>query len=400
MPIAVKRCTRFHDATRNLRWIGLAVALGLFCVLATGATALAFEQVRVVEGKSVVLRYPEKIETVSLAKDEFADVVAITADELVVIGKKSGRTTLIVWGESMSHTEYEIIVDRTASGQQILLEVKIGEVNRTRLDELGFDFTWVNDDPDFVTEGQKTLGLFPGQTATQAIPLNPGSAVTGYYRYIGDFNQISATVHALESNGYIKILAEPKLLCLSGEEASFLSGGEFPIPVSVTGSGGLQTIGIEWKEYGVKLNFLPSVIDSNLINLRVQPEVSNIDYTNSIIIAGFSIPAFQVRRANAMVELNSGQALLLGGLKSSEEIKTVERVPLLGHIPLLGALFTRKESSVRENELVIIIAPRIVENMAAETIPPLPYNGVIHEDADSTMNPETATPMSPENRDN
>lgn len=398
MPYAVNRCIESHDATCSKRLIGLVVVLGCLCFCLLASSAMAFEEVRVVEGKSVVLRYPEKIETVSLADQEVADVVAITADELVVIGKKAGRTTLIVWGESQNHTEYDIIVDRTASGQQILLQVQIGEVNTTKLDQLGFDFTWENNDPDFITKGDKTVGLFPGRTTGLTVPLEPSATVTGYYKYVGDFNQISATVQALEQNGYIKILAQPKLLCLSGEEASFLSGGEFPIPVSVSGASGTQQIGIEWKEYGVKLTFLPSVIDSDLVNLRVQPEVSNIDYTNSITISGFSIPAFQVRRANAMVELNSGQALLLGGLKSSEEVKTMQRVPILGHIPLLGALFTRKESSVRENELVIIVSPRIVESVAAEEVPDLPYKGVIHkEDADSTMNPETATPMKPEN---
>jgi pilus assembly protein CpaC len=392
MPLAAKRLNKLHGAAKRQRSISVAVAAGILCMFLMATTAAAIEEVRVVVGKSKVLRYPEKIETVSLANEEIADVVAITADELVVIGKETGRTSLIVWGESMTHTQYEIIVDRTASGRQILLEVQIGEVNTTELDELGVDLSWVNTDNDVLAKGTKAFGSFTGEVGSPSVPLGLGQEATGFFKYIGDFDDISASVHALQQDGHIKILAEPKLLCLSGEEASFLSGGEFPIPVAVSGAGGVQQITIEWKEYGVKLDFVPTVIDTNLINLRVKPEVSNIDFTNSIVISGFMIPAFQVRRADAMVELNSGQALLLGGLKSSEEIKTIQRVPILGHIPLLGALFTRKDSSVRENELVIIISPRIIENVAGEPIPPLPYEGAKHEDSDSKTDPESAIP--------
>lgn len=344
-------------------------------------------KVRVVEGRSTVLRHPEKIQTVSLANDQIADVVAITSDELVVIGRKVGNTTLLVWGESLRYMTYEIQVDRNFSGKQIILEVHVGEVSKNTFSDLGFDWTWLNKDDDFVVEGDKTIGSFTGRTTGPSVPLTPGQSTSGFFKYVGDLNEISATVRALQGRGDFKLLASPRLLCLSGSEASFLSGGEIPVPAGVTLAGGLEQVKIEWKEYGISLKFKPTIIDSNLINLKVMPEVSSLDFNNAIILSGFAIPALLTRRADATVELASGQAMLLGGLVATEEFKDVRRVPILGHIPLLGAIFTRKESSTQENELVILIMPRIFGSPDDEPLPALPWDGSLNkkpDDADST----------------
>lgn len=328
----------------------------------------------VTEGQSRVLRHKEKIKTVSVANSEIADVVAITSDELVVIGKKAGNTTLIVFGEYSPYVQHNIVVDRNASGQQIMLEVQIGEVNTSSLKELGFDFGWVNSDDDFIAEGEKTVGTFGGQTQVPKVPVLPNTGVTGYFKFVGDYNQISAAVRALQQNGDYKLLASPNLLCLSGSEADFLAGGEIPVPVSVTNTGGTTQLALEWKEYGVKLKFLPSIVDSTLINLKVSPEVSSLDYNNAVVLSGFSIPAMLTRKANATVELQSGQGLLLGGLVLSERVENVQRIPILGHIPILGALFTRHESSTAENELLILVSPRLY-TAGREEIPELPWDG-------------------------
>ncbi|HEX9749987.1 MAG TPA: pilus assembly protein N-terminal domain-containing protein [candidate division Zixibacteria bacterium] len=332
------------------------------------------EDFRVTQGHSRVLRHREKIKTVSVANDSVADVVAITADELVVIGKEAGNTTLIVFGETTPYVMHNIVVDRNFSGQQIMLEVQIGEVNRNTLKELGFDFTWVNDDDDFVTEGQKTVGAYGGQTQVPKVPVLPNTGVSGFFRFVGDYNQISAAVRALQQRGDYKLLASPNLLCLSGSEASFLAGGEIPVPVSVTNTGGVTQLALEWKEYGVRLNFVPTIVDSTLINLKVKPEVSSLDYNNAVVLSGFSIPALLTRRADATVELLSGQGLLLGGLVLSERVKNVQRIPILGHLPILGALFTRHESSTAENELLILVSPRLY-SAGQEQLPPLPWGG-------------------------
>ena len=358
-------------------------AILLFAVVVVGAMPFNASPVlaqrpiadfHVTEGHSRVLRHPEKIKTVSVANNEIADVVAITADELVIIGKKAGNTTLIVFGETTPYVMHNIIVDRNFSGQQIMLEVQIGEVNRNTLKELGFDFAWVNNDDDFITPGEKTVGSFGGQTQVPKVPVLPNTGVAGYFKFVGDYNQISAAVRALEGRGDYKLLASPKLLCLSGNEASFLAGGEIPVPVSVTNTGGTTQLALEWKEYGVRLKFTPTIVDSTLINLRVSPEVSSLDYNNAVVLSGFSIPAMLTRRADATVELFSGQGLLLGGLVLSERVKDVQRIPILGHIPILGALFSRQKSSTRENELLILVSPRLYSS-GREQVPALPWDG-------------------------
>lgn len=364
-----------------------ALCAGTLSARAQGGAA----ELRVVEGHSKVLRHREKIKSVSVANNEVADVVAVTSDELVVIGKKVGNTTLIVFGETTPYVMHNIIVDRNFSGQQILLEVQIGEVNRSTLKELGFDFTWVNTDDDFISEGEKTVGSFGGQTQVPKVPVLPNQGLTGFFRFVGDYNQISAAVRALQQRGDYKLLASPQLLCLSGNEASFLAGGEIPVPSSVSNVGGVTQLTLEWKEYGVRLNFTPTIIDSTLINLRVRPEVSSLDYNNAVLLSGFSIPALLTRRADATVELNSGDGLLLGGLVSSERVKNVQRIPILGHIPLIGALFTRHESSTAENELLILVSPRLY-TAGAESLPELPWDGVSEDDGPAVPSPEEAVP--------
>jgi pilus assembly protein CpaC len=356
---------------------GLLLLFAFFAATSSFSAGIALAQnadFHVTEGQSRVLRHKEKIKTVSVANSEIADVVAITSDELVVIGKKAGNTTLIVFGEFSPYVQHNIVVDRNASGQQIMLEVQIGEVNTSSLKELGFDFGWVNSDDDFIAEGEKTFGTFGGQTQVPKVPVLPNTGISGYFKFVGDYNQISAAVRALQVNGDYKLLASPNLLCLSGSEASFLAGGEIPTPASVTNTGGTTQLALEWKEYGVRLKFTPTVVDSTLINLKVNPEVSSLDYNNAVVISGFSIPAMLTRRASATVELQSGQGLLLGGLVLTERVENVQRIPILGHIPLLGALFTRHESSTAENELLILVSPRLY-TAGREELPELPWDG-------------------------
>lgn len=339
-------------------------------------------ELRVEVGKSLIVPYHEKIATVSIANDSVADVVAITARDLVVIGKQVGTTTLAVWGESQQHVVYDVRVNRNFDGQQILLQVQVGEVNKNRFSELGIDVLWDND--HLIKDSRLRVGTYGGQVLTPSVPLSVGEGVSGLFQFIGKNDQVSAIVHALEEKGGIKMLATPKLLSLSGEQASFLAGGEIPVPVAQTSAGGLQTITIQWREYGVRLKFTPTVIDSNLVNLIIEPEVSNLDYTNAVTIGGFSVPALQTRRAKATVELHSGEAMFLGGLNSQRRVGTIKRIPILGHIPLLGALFTRKDTALEETELVLIVSPRLVGSASAEAVPALPWNGEEVQDKDPT----------------
>jgi pilus assembly protein CpaC len=331
---------------------------------------------RVVKGKSIVLKYPEKIETVSLANEDIADVVLVTPTELVIIGKEVGITTLLVWGETKKHTMYDIKVERNISGQQVVLEVQVGEVNKSALSEYGLDFLMVDSDPSHIRKGDKILGTYAGQVTSpdpSSRELYAQEGITGVIKWLGEKREFSTIIKALQQKGDLKLLANPQLICLSGEKASFLVGGEVPVPIAQTGgAGGAVSVTVQWKEYGVKLDFLPTIVDTNLINLKITPEVSSLDWSNAVTIAGWEIPSIHTRKADATVELNSEQSVVLGGLLSTEETKTVKRVPILGHIPVLNIFFTKKETTKSETELLIIVSPRIISSIAKEKIPPLP----------------------------
>jgi Flp pilus assembly secretin CpaC len=331
---------------------------------------------RVTKGKSIVLGYTEKIQTVSLANEEIADVVTVTPTELVIIGKEVGTTTLLVWGESKKHTMYDVKVDRDISGQQVVLEVQVGEVNRSALSEYGVDFLMVDSDPSHIKKGDKILGTYAGQVSPvdgDSRDLIAQDGITGVIKWLGEKREFSTIIKAMQQKGDLKLLANPQLVCLSGEKASFLVGGEVPIPIAQTvTAGGVPSVTIQWKEYGVKLDFFPTIVDTDLVNLKITPEVSSLDWANMVSFGGYSIPALRTRKADATVELNSDQAVVLGGLLSTEEFNTIKRVPILGHIPIINFFFSKRETTKFETELMIIISPRIISSVAGEEIPPLP----------------------------
>ena len=360
----------------------LAILLFVFGLFSSFSHAQD-QLLRVMKGKSIVLSYPEKIQTVSLANEDIADVVTVTPTELVVIGKEVGITTLIVWGQSKTHTVYDVKVERDVSGQQVVLEVQVAEVNKSAISEFGLDFLMVDRDPSHIKRGDKILGTYGGQVTSpdpDSRDLFAQDGITAVIKWLGDKREFSTVIKAMQQRGDLKLLANPQLICLSGEEASFLVGGEIPVAVAQTVSAGVPAITVQWKEYGVKVNFLPTVIDTDLINLKVSPEVSSLDWANAISFGGYTIPAMRTRKADATVELNSEQSVVLGGLLSTEEIKTIKRVPILGHIPIINFFFSRKETNKSETELLIIVSPRIITSIAEETIPPLP--GVEQEGQD------------------
>ena len=357
-------------------FLTVIIALSIFCV----SGVYAQEQLlRVVKGMSIVVSYPEKTKTISIADQDIADVASVTANDIVIIGKKEGTTSLIVWGESGRHTSYTIEVDRNTSGQQVVLEVQVAEVNKNDLTDYGFDFLWGSNRSDIIGTGEKTIGSFVGQSASTDGPdkvLNSNSATTAIVKFLGLRDSISAAIHALQTRGKIRLLANPRLVSMSDKEASFLVGGEIPVPIAQSsGAGGVPTITIEWKEYGVKLDFVPSIVDTNLINLKIVPEVSSLDPSNGIQLSGFTIPGLRTRRAETTVEINSKQSLVLGGLNSTETNQSISRVPILGQIPILSFFFSHKNTTTTENELLIIVSPRIISSVAQEIIPPLPTEG-------------------------
>ncbi len=178
-------------------------------------------------------------------------------------------------------------------------------------------------------------------------------------------------VRALQTQGALRQLAEPNLIAMDGSQASFLAGGEFPVPVVQAGSGGGSSVSVVFKEYGVRLNFKPTIIDEDHIRLELEPEVSTIDFSNGVKFDGFLIPALRTRRAKTSVELRDGQSFALAGLLDNSETKTLSKVPVLGDIPVLGALFRSKSFQKNESELMFIVTAQLVKPVNRDDLPQL-----------------------------
>ncbi len=261
--------------------------------------------------------------------------------------------------------------------QQVMLEVRFAEVTRRIGKDLGVS--------SFITGGRLAgatgngaslpgggYSLGDGQNPFQIDSIQGGFGIVG--RAFSDVLgvDIDLFIDALEEKGMAKTLAEPTLIALSGETASFLAGGEFPIPVVQNGGGGGQngnnSVTIEFKPFGVSLGFTPTVLSDKVINLIVEPEVSSIDPTASINIGGLQIPGLQTRRASTVLELRDGESFAIAGLLQRDFTTTVNQVPLLGSIPIIGSLFRSTSFQRGETELLIVVTPRLVAPIKPEQV--------------------------------
>lgn len=336
--------SRMTKTIRAISRLALVVALAV----PTVAQAATQPQINVIVGQSVTHRLDTKVKTVSIANSDIADVVVAGPNEVLVNGKKIGLTTLVLWDDANNSRTFNVTVRGPFSDQKIELRVKLAEVNRTKALELGFNFFGQTDHNGATWAG-----------ATSPVPI-PADQANALFSYVKGADQIAAAIKALETNGTLKILAEPNVIAASGEEAEFLSGGEIPVPVAVTPNGSGTTVTIEWKEFGTKIHFVPTIVDTGVINLVVSPEVSQLDYNNAVLLSGFRIPAIRVRKATTTVELSDGESLVIGGLIQSTETKIHKKIPILGHIPLLGYLFTDVQTQKEESELLIVVSPHLV----------------------------------------
>ncbi len=202
-----------------------------------------------------------------------------------------------------------------------------------------------------------------------------------------------AFLQALRQNNLIRVLAEPNLVTSSGQQADFLAGGEFPIPVPQAGTSGAAAITIEYKDFGVRLSFVPVVLGDGKIRLKVSPEVSELDYSNAVTFDGFSIPALTKRNLSTTVELKDGQTLALAGLLQSNISATKSVTPLLGDIPVMGALFRSVSYQRKETELVVLVTPQVVDAMNPSEVPDLPgEHWTIPTENDLFLNQELGGP--------
>lgn len=249
--------------------------------------------------------------------------------------------------------------------QQVMLEVKVAEISRNVGKQLGINFAAISDDGNNI--GVSLIGNLVSTELGDGVLTNTiGGSVNAIFGFFGD-GDLLLFINALEEDGLIKILAEPTLIALSGQNASFLAGGEFPVPSGA----GLGTTDIEWKEFGVSLNFTPTVLGDGNLSMRVNPEISELDFSNATFQNGFLIPGLETRRMSTVVEMKDGQSFAIAGLLKSVVRESISKFPVLGSIPIIGALFRSTEYQKNETELVVIVTPHLVKplDMTAQPLP-------------------------------
>jgi pilus assembly protein CpaC len=387
-------------------------------------------QVRLLVGRSTIVEPGTPVTRVSLTSSDIADVVVTSSSQLLLNGKVAGTTSMFVWERGGAVRRYEIVVQRdlmrlseqikdlfptenievrnngtkivlagTASNKavidnvislatgfvekkedvisllqprdatpnnQVLLRVRFAEVNRSAMTELGASFfTGPNGYKNFL--GRTTTEQFPAPTFDQ------GKLTFSDFLNLFLFdqkNQLGGVIQALQTKGLLQTLAEPNLVAESGKEASFLAGGEFPVPVA-QGTSGSVAISVTYKEFGVRLNFLP-VVNGNRVHLKVRPEVSTLDFANAVVLQGFRIPALATRRTETELELESGQSFAIAGLLSNSVTSSLQKIPGIGDIPVLGLLFKSKALQKDQTELVVMITPEILPRSSSGVTNRLP----------------------------
>lgn len=295
-------------------------------------------------------------------------------DRLVIEGPVDSIESLERIAEMARVYDADFVNNMTVTGDhQIQLEVVFAEINRTALREMGFNMTWGDQAVGLGMVGPNvSAGSNVARQATQAINggITPAPAVANF-NFLGQFaspTKIAAILSILEQNNISRTLARPTLVALSGQQAEFLAGGEVPIPVSQFGG----RISLEFKEYGIKLVFVPTVLAGDVVDMRVYVEVSGIDSATGVRVTGIEVPGFLARKTDSHLRIESGMTFAMAGLLSETTNATYAKVPLLGDIPLVGSLFRYVQHSANETELMIFVTPRLVRPLAPGEVPPPP----------------------------
>ena len=403
---------------------------------AAGATTTVITNaLHLVVGRSMFVNTAERLRRVYISNPAVLDSMTASPNQIVVTAKEPGISSLILWDASGRSRAYTITADLDISqlnqalkqafpmqdihatgheGQvdlsgtvsspqideaavkmaeqysknitnslqvamhhrpQVRLKVRVVEIDRSRAKQLGFNF---------FTSGNNTsaagTGQFPGITVAPQTGTTSGTggsgllAVSSLLNLFYDNNSmgIGAAIQALQSKQILQILAEPTITAISGHKASFLSGGEFPFPVVQGGTGGFTSVTIQFRPYGVQVDFTPVVLPDGTIQLTVAPSVSALDYTNAVQISGYTVPAISTRRAETEVELRSGQSFSISGLLDNRTTNLLEKVPGIGDIPILGKLFQSESVNHSVEELAVIVTPTLVDPLSENTHPTQP----------------------------
>jgi pilus assembly protein CpaC len=386
-------------------------------------SAQTAEDLRLTVGKSVVIDYPSDIREIHFSNPEILDGSAVTTREIIMSGKGLGTATMVVWSKSGQRTFYNVTVDlnidplkrllkesfpnediqvRTSREsislnghastkdvvdravamsasfsktvvpnlqigvpalieKQILLRVKFAALDRNKELQYGVNLLGM---PGLTNIGS-TTGQFgaPALQGTQGIGPSPASNQTTISQALNLFAlnpalNIGAFVKALQTENIAEILAEPTLVATNGKEAYFLVGGEIPIPV-LQGGANSGAVTIQYREFGIKLIFTPLITENHTMKLHLKQEVSQLDFSNAVTISGFTIPALSTRRAETDVEMGEGQSFVIAGLVDNQETDTFSKIPILGSLPIFGALFKSRDEKKSRTDLVVIVTPEI-----------------------------------------
>src|SRR5262245_13307189 len=383
--------------------------------------------VNVLVGQSRVINFDRPVGRFSVSNPEIAEAILVTPDQVLVNGKAFGQVNFIAWEQSggqflvfdvyvranLSLIESQIrallpkddirlsqangsvvisgsVANATTASQvqsvieaanfkvvnmltspvsnatQVQLEVRVAEVNRNKLRDYGTSFLTNGQTGGYANSGGGPSTISDSVIGTASAILNSALNVLLVNRSLNT----AAMLKLLRTEGAFRELAEPNLIAMNNQQASFLAGGEFPVPVlqnfGGSGSGGITIV---WKEYGIRLNFKPVIIDEDHIRLELEPEVSTIDFTNGVKFNGFVVPALRTRRAKTGVELRDGQSFALAGLLDNTETKTLSRIPIVSDIPVIGALFKSKSFEKKETELMFFVTAHMVKPINSDELP-------------------------------
>jgi pilus assembly protein CpaC len=411
-----------------------SMLLTCLCSLTLYAQAEEADELGLVVGNQQVYVHTKPVKRVAIGNPDIAGVTMLTSRNIMMTGKQVGATEISIWeseqaaapakkikvivsistaveaqrlqfsktikllpagnqvaitGEADSLEEHALArqaidknatptpIDTTESSfnNQVQIDIKVVEVSRQNMMRAGF-FLGKNSRNSTIAIGSP--GSLSGvQSGDNGFTLNSAS---GFLPTTSAFNFVAGnasrgllgTLSILEANGFAYTLAEPSLTAMSGQSASFLAGGEFPIPIQ-SGAGGLGGVTIRYKEYGVRLMLTPTVLDANRIFLKVSPEVSEIDFSNAVQSGGVSVPGLRVRRTDTSVSLGDGESFVLSGLVSRNTLQNIDKVPGLGNLPIIGAFFRSTRFEREDKELLMIVTPHLVRPIAKDAaLPALP----------------------------
>ncbi len=311
-----------------------------------------------------------------------------TAGDLVVLSGEVSDVRVPERAAEVAQLHAEKVANllKVVGNQQVQLEVKFAEVSRSGLRQLGLNFFHQDPGGRFVAgltnPGQAVDGFVAGVPGTggaqtPSIQSPPGGGFSLFFSGLPTF-PFSAILNVLEQSGLAKIMAEPTLVALSGQEAKFLVGGEFPVPMSTT----LGAISVLWKKFGIILSFTPTVIADGALHLKLSAEVSDVDPTRSVTIGGISIPGLTSRQSETTVRLADGQSFAIAGLLSDKIQSTISKIPLLGDIPILGALFRSVNYQRNETELLVVVTAHLAKPVAPHDAPHLPTDNELNDPSD------------------